>query len=300
MKTVFRLMIISALAIAGVALLAGPHRIGAAFEQVQTTVGAAIDANIDDPVVLRRQLRQLEKEYPERITAVRSDLAELQHQINQLERDQDVAGRVIEIARSDFETYRRDFANLQTSNDSPEASSIVNTELRRSNSRSHRPATMNRLRSRIDQAQNTALAYSQRSQDAERDLGYLRQQEERMLDLLTQLESEHAQFSVQLMQLDRQVDSVARNERLIELMEKRQDTLSELSRYDAGSLDQVEGKLNQIRTRQEARLEMLANAEYRSSYENRARYELDSESTSFFDGEWVLESNSPAEVVQAY
>ena len=300
MKTVFRLMIISALAIAGVALLAGPHRIGAAFEQVQTTVGAAIDANIDDPVVLRRQLRQLEKEYPERITAVRSDLAELQHQINQLERDQDVAGRVIEIARSDFETYRRDFANLQTSNDSPEASSIVNTELRRSNSRSHRPATMNRLRSRIDQAQNTALAYSQRSQDAERDLGYLRQQEERMLDLLTQLESEHAQFSVQLMQLDRQVDSVARNERLIELMEKRQDTLSELSRYDAGSLDQVEGKLNQIRTRQEAQLEMLANAEYRSSYENRARYELDSESTSFFDGEWVLESNSPAEVVQAY
>jgi hypothetical protein len=83
-------------------------------------------------------------------------------------------------------------------------------------------------------------------------------------------------------------------------MEKRQNTLSELSRYDAGSLDQVEGKLNQIRTRQEAQLEMLANAEYRSSYENRARYELDSESTSFFDGEWVLESNSPAEVVQAY
>lgn len=300
MKTVFRLMIISALAIAGVALLAGPHRIGAAFEQIQTTVGAAIDANIDDPVVLRRQLRQLEKEYPERITAVRSDLAELQHQINQLERDQDVAGRVIEIARSDFETYRRAFANLRASNDSPEVSSIVHTELRRSNTRSHLPATMNRLRSRIDQAQNTALAYSQRAQDAERDLGYLRQQEERMLDLLTQLESEHAQFSVQLMQLDRQVDSVARNERLIELMEKRQNTLSELSRYDAGSLDQVEGKLNQIRTRQEAQLEMLANAEYRSSYENRARYELDSESTSFFDGEWGLESSSSAEAVQAY
>ena len=152
----------------------------------------------------------------------------------------------------------------------------------------------------MDQAQNTALAYSQRAQDATRDLGYLQQQEERMIALLSQLEGEHAQFRVQLMQLDRQVDSVARNERLISLMEKRQETISELSRYDAGSLDQVQGKLNQIRAKQEAELELLANAEYRSSYENRARFEINSDSIFIEEGELILEERPSGEAVQTF
>tara|TARA_B100001964_G_C14250876_1_gene609884 strand:- start:2649 stop:3482 length:834 start_codon:yes stop_codon:yes gene_type:complete len=273
MKTLFRIFLLSVLVLTGAALLAGSDRIGAAVEQVKTQIGSTIDKNIDDPVALRRQLRKLEHEYPERISSVRGDLAELQNQIHQLERDQKIAGRVIELAQADFDGFQERLAPLDQE-----------TTARRANlSSTHRLTPVHQssknIRSRMEQAQNTAIAYMQRAQDAERDLGYLHQQEERMLDLLAQLEGEHAQFRSQLMQLDRQVDSVARNERLISLMEKRQNTLSELSRYDAGSLDQVQGKLDQIRVRQEAELEMLANAEYQSSYENRARFDLDTEYT---------------------
>ena len=295
MKTVLRFTIIGAVLIAGVALLAGTNRIGAAFEQVQTSIGDAIDSTIDDPVALRRQLRQLEKEYPKRISTVRGDLAELQHQIGQLERDQQVAKRVIEIARSDYSTYGRELDNFQATVASHASN---NTQISRTITPT--PSALNRLHARMDQAQNTALAYSQRAQDATRDLGYLQQQEERMIALLSQLEGEHAQFRVQLMQLDRQVDSVARNERLISLMEKRQETISELSRYDAGSLDQVQGKLNQIRAKQEAELELLANAEYRSSYENRARFEINSDSIFIEEGELILEERPSGEAVQTF
>ncbi|MDP6941513.1 MAG: hypothetical protein QGH51_05745 [Planctomycetota bacterium] len=279
MKTLFRIFLLAALVATGAALLAGPDRIGAAVEQVKTKIGSAIDQNIDDPVALRRQLRTLEREYPERIATVRGDLAELQNQIHQLERDQKIAGRVIELAQMDIDGFQNRLAQSEPGRTAKQAGfSSVPHHTSLSNSQKG-------LRSRMEQAQNTAVSYMQRAQDAERDLGYLRQQEERMMDLLAQLEGEHSQFRSQLMQLDRQVDSVARNERLISLMEKRQSTLSELSRYDAGSLDQVQGKLDQIRARQEAELEMLANAEYQSSYENRARFDLETESSP--NGNWV-------------
>ena len=74
----------------------------------------------------------------------------------------------------------------------------------------------------------------------------------------TVLEAEHAQFQAQLVQLNNEVESIARNERLIEMLGQRQRTLDEAGRYDAVSFDHITGTLERKRAEQEAELDQLA------------------------------------------
>ena len=75
--------------------------------------------------------------------------------------------------------------------------------------------------------------------------------------------------------LSRQVDAIARNERLIDLMESRNQTIEECSRYDAISLDQLTSRLAEVRSRQEAELEFLSTRRADTDYEDMARMQLD-------------------------
>jgi hypothetical protein len=265
LKPFLRLALVM-LVIAGIAaVVAGPERMHAVAHQVQTEISQAIDSKIDDPVALRSQLRQLEKEYPQRISQVRGDLSELQGQIQQLEREKSVAERVVELAKKDADSL-----NSVVNQDAIPVSNIAS--VRYANS-----ASLNRAKARVAKAQQVAITYSERAQDADRDLGYLYQQAERMEELLAQLESERAQFHTQLLQLERQVDAVARNERLIHLMEKRNRTIEQMSRYEAGSLEHLQGRLATIRNQQEAELEVLSHSNDQVSYEDRAKLDLNAD-----------------------
>ena len=95
-----------------------------------------------------------------------------------------------------------------------------------------------------------------------------------MEELLVQLETEHTRFQAQLWQLERQVDAIARNERLIELLEDRNKTIEECSRFDAISVDHVTERLAEIRSRQEAELELLSSTQETTDYEEQARQAL--------------------------
>jgi len=120
----------------------------------------------------------------------------------------------------------------------------------------------------------------ERVSDIERDLGYLGQQKDRLDTLLTQLETERAEFQTQLWGLDRQVDAISRNDRMIEIMQKRQVTIDEHSRYSAASLDQINARLADIRAKQESKLEMFAQNNDIKNYENAAKYMIDGEKSA--------------------
>ena len=105
LKPFFRLALIM-LVVAGIAaMVAGPERVHAMAHQVKTEISDVIDANIDDPVALRSQLRKLQKEYPKRIASVQADLTDLHQQIRELEREKAVAQRVVLLARQDAESF---------------------------------------------------------------------------------------------------------------------------------------------------------------------------------------------------
>ncbi|MBC8327883.1 MAG: hypothetical protein H8E31_03970 [Planctomycetes bacterium] len=294
MKTLFKLLIVAVVLGGAMALIAGPDRVGAVVHQAHASINQVIDQNISDPIALRRQLHKLEKEYPGRISAIRGDIAELDEQKRQLQREQAIASRVVVLAEKDRADLEAQLASVdsQLKGEYAHPVSYRNTTV---------PAAhAQRIRSRVEQVQHTILAYSSRAQDAVRDLGYLVQQEGRLHGLLAQVEAEPAQFRAQLLQLDRQVDAVARNERLIQLMEKRQRTIEQLSRYEVGSLDHLQGRLAEIRARQEAQLEVLAAADSTTSYEDQARFEINMSAEvepAAFDASWIqgFESAATAE-----
>ncbi len=262
--------VVTGVAVGATVLIAGPERSAVIFDQIQGTVLETIDANLDDPVALRAQLRELEREYPERISELRGDLAELQEQIRQLDRDGKISERVVELARADLDSLP-----AASSDDGVLAASYEGNYVRE------------RVRTRGRQIEQTLAVYAGRAADAMHDAEYLRQQEGRMLDVLAQLETEYAQFQAQLWQLERQVDAIARNERLIEIMDDRRQTIDELSSFEVASIDHMVARLSEMRSRQEAELEFLASDQQRTDYESVARMQVEHQSDSN-NGQGVL------------
>lgn len=276
LKTLFRLsafgLVAAGVLTGGALLIAGPQRTKAVFHQVQDDILSRIDDCIDDPSALRAELQELEQEYPARISQVRGDLAELTEQIRQLEREKAISARVAEMARADLEELEPlldEASAVQAANGLARAAAVQFDD---------RVLSFDRATVKANQIRQTALAYTNRAADADHDLAYLHQQEERLEQLLAQLENERAQFQSQIWQLARQVDAIARNERLIELLDKRNRTIVECSRYDVVSLDQLTSRLAEVRSRQEAELDLLANDRADTDYEEMARNQLHEES----------------------
>ena len=259
---VIALLLVGGAAFVAVAV-AGPERAHAVISQAQDHVLQSIDGHINDPAALRQQLQEMEKEYPSRISQVRSDLAELNEEIRQIQRERAISERVVELAQMDLE-------NLQVELTSASASG--NTRL--SASSSARSTSMSPAARRARQIESTRLVYANRAEEAATELMYLGQQSARFEEHLAQLETEHAQFTGQLQALNRQVESIARNERLIKLVEKHNRRFQDCNRYEAVSLDQITGRLNEIRTRQEAEIDTLTNGQGQGDYEDMARLQL--------------------------
>ncbi len=253
---------------AAAVMIAGPHRAKAVVDKVHTEVLTSIDQHIDDPSALRAQLQEMEREYPKRISQVRGDLAEINEQIRQLQHEQQISERVVELAEADLADVEVKLSQASFSGEGGMRLASVSMEER---------VGLQRARTRAQQIQNTRVSYANRAADAAHDLAYLSQQAARLEELLVQLENERAQFKSQILSLSRQVDAIARNERLIHLVEKRNKTIQDCSRYEAVSLDQITGRLAEIRSRQEAELDLLAQGQEQTAYEDLARMQLATE-----------------------
>jgi hypothetical protein len=269
-KTVVRGAVITALAGGVLVAVAGPQRVGALFHQARDGVNTAIDSTIEDPVLLRAQIRQLEAQYPQKIADVRSDLAEVQGQIAQLNREKQVAEKVVQLAAIDLETVDGQLTQARLTQ-SANPGAIVRVSF------DNKAVDLDDAFVKRQQIEQTRDMYAGRVADLGTDLGYLDEQEGQLAELLTRLETEHAEFQAKLFQLDAQIDTIARNERLIDMMEDRQATIDEHSRFQANSVDQLNQRLNQIRTEQRGRLESIARKDKGRDYVNEAEFLVDQE-----------------------
>lgn len=267
-KGTVRTALILALVGGAAVVVAGPHRIHAMVHQARNSVNAAIDKSIDDPIALREQLRSLEAQYPERIGEVRGDLAEVTEQVASLQRDLQVSHRVVELADADLGRIQGLLARAEDAR-AGDGFSVVKVSFE------NRTLDLDDAYSEANRISQVRSAYATRAAELERDLGYLGQQEVRLGDLLATLETERAQFQSQLWQLDRQIDAISRNDRLIEVMADREETIERHSRYRVASLEQLQSRLAEIRTKQEATLEGLGRQQSTTSYEDRAKIDLD-------------------------
>lgn len=258
---------------AGAYALMGRHRTEAVVHEIQDNLLESIDAHLDNPALMRSQLRELEREYPVRIAQVQNDLAEIRHEIKQLEQEVAVSERVVELAGKDLERLGTEVAAQVPLEGGVQ---LVSVHL---DGRSYTP---NAAHTQLERVRATRSAYAGRASDARHDLGYLTTQAGRLEDLLVKLQGEQTEFRAQVVGLNRQIDSIARNDRLLELLEKRNQTLEECGRYEVVSLGQITTRLDQIKGKQEAALDLLASEEHATDYEDLARQEIAGEELGEF------------------
>jgi hypothetical protein len=271
LKVTFISAILLGLAGVGAFAFMGEHRSHAVVHELRDNLLEAIDNNIADPQALRTQLREMEEEYPKRIALVRGDLAELQYEMRQLEKESTVSARVVALVDGDIEVLETRLAVQFQSGEMRLASIVVDEHI----------YTPDRARIRLSQMRNTRLAHANRAADARHDLAYLEKQSGRLEELAIKLEAERVEFQAQILGLTRQIDAIARNDRLIGLLEKRNRTIEECSRYEAVSIDQITVRLEEIQHRQEAELDLLSSAERATDYEGLARMQIANEDLAF-------------------
>ena len=289
-RSILRLGLIGALALGATTLIVGPQRVCAGFAMIRGKAQQAVDSFVSDPVALRHQLEGLSKEYPDRIAEVRGEIAEVDHQIGQFTRDIEIAQRVVGMTTKDLDEMG---ALVKRAEESVKATARP-VSIRYGGTKFDLEEAYNEGR----RIQNVRSSYNDRQAHDQQQLTFLTQQKQRLSEILNKLETEYSTFQSQLWALDRQIDAIERNERLITLTEDQQATLASYEKFGkVGSLKQIEAQLAALRTKQEAQLGYLAKQGVNTNYENRAQFEMDSKTWSAnpFDASSQEPSEQPSD-----
>ncbi len=269
-KMLVRTAVIGGLATGGVVLVAGPQRAAAMFHQAKHAAVSVIDDNIDDPAVLRQQLQKMKSEYPDRIAKIWGEVTALEGQIAKLERNRAVALGVAQVASEDY-TRLTGLIDQGEAVRADEPYRVVNIRF------NHGTMPLDAAYHKGTELQQIINVNREAAHDAERELSFMHDQHNQLVELHAQLKAEQAKVEAQIVRLDAQIDSIERNEKMIELVEQRQKTLDELGRFESVSLDQFNAKLDQIRAEQEAKLDGLRTAKSQNDYEAQVRARVESE-----------------------
>ena len=276
-RCILRWGLIGAAGLGALAFIVGPDRLAAGFDQARSHVQTLAEDLVEDPVALRRQLAGLAEKYPDRIAEVRAELAEIDRQVSKLEEDKEVARRVVAMTTDDLAGIR--VAVLEAGSTHSETHPV-------SIRVGGRQVDVDGARQEARRIGAIRATYQDRLATDETQLEFLSTQRDRLGEILTKLEEEHGRYQAKLWQLDRQIDAIARNDRLIEMTKEQQAILADYDKFsEVGSLDQLESKLAELRTIQEAQLQTLATRSGHDDYEADAREALRSDDwdDSIFD-----------------
>ena len=273
-RCVLRWGLIGAAGLGTLAFVVGPDRLAAGFDQLRTHAGSIADEFVDDPVALRRQLSGLAEKYPDRIAEVRAEIGEVERQISKLNQDHEIASRVVSMTTSDLADLRLALGEAEVES-ATGRSPVIRV--------SGRAFDIEGARKEARRIHGIRATYEDREATDEAQIEFLTTQKGRLAEILGKLEDEHGRYQAKLWQLDQQIDAIARNDRLIEMTKEQQAILAEYDKFsEVGSLDQLESKLAELKTIQEAQLQTLAHRSGHDDYEEAARDALRSD-------DWDLE-----------
>ena len=289
-RSLLRWGLIGALALGGATLIFGPDMMAAGLAQARQSACNLMDKIVDDPVALRRQLLALGDTYPDRIAEVRGELAAVTRQLEQLEQDTDVAQRVVANTSSDLTELKELLAEAESTATARGVPVSIRTRGVR--------LDLDEARAEARRVADIRLAYQDRAASNAHQLKFLGEQKQRLEEILNRLQAEYGDFEIKLAQIDRQIDAIERNERLIDMTKQQKAILAEYEKFGTiGNLPQLEAKLAELQAVQEAQLETLAKVGIDRDYEREARRQMNDETDALrnpFDGTGPEDVGPPA------
>jgi len=246
---------------AGGAAVFGPYRVQELCRYVKETAAENLDDMIPDEVELRHDMEKLREEYPARIAELKSMSDEIARQLAEVERDRSLCREVLTLCGEDLEELR---PKLETPNQDVPAA-VMKVEFRGAVFTRTEAAERSRKILDIKELYEARLAAANGSVDL------LESERARLRAELVELQKEYDQFIAGYRGLERQIDLLRHNEKLIEIASRKE----RLGRLDSAgwvrSLDAVQRAIERRRTEQEERLRSLKVGNPAAEYEARAR-----------------------------
>ena len=268
-RSLIRWGLISGLALGGLTLLIGPHKVAYGLHQIRAQAQMIVDRAVDEPAALRHQLERMADQYPDRIATVRGELAEVEHQLALFHRDAEISNRVVAMTTEDLTELKTLVVSAQSNSTSTVRFAVVRFKGVRFD--------VPQAYTEAQRINDVRINYQDRAASNVQQISMLTEQKLRLTDICDRLESEYATFQTQMWQLDSQIDAIERNERLIAMTEDLQATLDSYDRWgEIGNLKQLQGKLAELRTIQKAQLDTLRQTGLRIDYAKQAASQIDS------------------------
>lgn len=276
-KSLFRTAVIgTALAgavVGGTAMVVGPERVGAMVDQVKADVTDRFDANLDDPTVLRRKLNEVAQKYPRQIAQVQRDLVDIREEAARLTHEREVSERVVALIDRDLAELAPALADARA-----EAAAVgarlASVPVRWEGGQ----MSARRAQIRVTEIERERGARAAAAADAAESLLHLRAQEAHFEETLGRLLDEQAELNAKIGQIESEIATVARTERLIQMLEAREATLESIKRFEVESLDGLTAVLERKRIEQTHRLEAIGASVESKSYAELAEAQLTLES----------------------
>ena len=239
----------------------GPWRIREVLRYVKHTAVQNVDGMIPDEVKLRNDIEKLREEYPQGIAELKSMVAELSRQLQEMEEDRGLCREVLALCEEDLGQLR---PGVEAPGAAPGARA-ARIEFRGA-SFSYEEA-LERSRKILD----IKDLYGARLKSTTASVELLQSERERLNAEQIQLRKEYDQFIAQYRCLEREIDLLKRNERLIEIAGRR----DRLDRLDSSnwlrSLDSIKAAIERRKTEQQERLRNVKVGNPVAEYETRAR-----------------------------
>lgn len=265
MKKVLKTAFLTALVGGAILCVVGTDRVVALAQQTQEKVLSAIDDRIDARTSLESKIASLEQRLPAELAELRDELRSVEAEGQALATEIAVAERVIELAGEHRVELTGQLARARARHTvgggalgTPSPS--VDSEY---------------LAGRLRQAQSIEGRYARQLEQYQVQVQVLSTQQAHLAQEIAKREAELDEFRERSVALHAEVDTIERNERLLQWMKERSESWTDRSRFEASSLKSLLGSFNEIRERQRTELAALTIESGEQDYESLARREVE-------------------------
>lgn len=259
-KTVFVVGLCTLGVVAAAHIVLGKKRTRDAVQALQHMAQSEVDDLIKKQSDMKAELATLREQYPRQIAAIRSQMAQVDRQLEGLDKEQARAGDVIRLCEEDI-SYLED------------QRTVLGAVYAQQRAIEHRGSRYNAAEAAdlIVRIADTRQSYATRSDEIDRERELLTAEKDQLGLELEAIRAEQAEFEAEYQTLLREIERLKRNEELLKVTESRRGKGCDRHKETMSTLGDVKSALERARIEQEERLKSAKGAPRSLDYETRAK-----------------------------